>query len=158
MTKVGQGINWACFYIYRLISIVVDRVLDCCFHLLSLFFMTIGRNNDAPAAYAWTSTTKRLLRHLTEAGIYSNKDLTHISMTLDKLEEVVKSAHQTHSKELITLLASRLDTCQKLLSSLSDYLAQLHPDLHKIHEKLISILRSISSASTWTTVGHRRFL
>jgi len=29
---------------------IVDTVLDDCFSLISLFFLTIGRNNEAPAA------------------------------------------------------------------------------------------------------------
>jgi len=29
---------------------IVDTVLDDCFQLISLFFLTIGRNNEAPAA------------------------------------------------------------------------------------------------------------
>lgn len=36
----------------------VDKVLDDCFQLISLFFMTVGRNNEAPAVYATTSTIK----------------------------------------------------------------------------------------------------
>ena len=28
---------------------IVDNVLDDCFQLISLFFLTIGRNNEAPA-------------------------------------------------------------------------------------------------------------
>ena len=67
----------------------VDRVLDSCFQLISLFFMTIGRNNEAPAAYALTSTIKRLLDHLTEVGLYSAKDLDHISATLQNLRQIV---------------------------------------------------------------------
>ena len=30
-------------------GITVDTVLDDCFQLISLFFLTIGRNNEAPA-------------------------------------------------------------------------------------------------------------
>ena len=30
---------------------IVDNVLDDCFQLVSLFFLTIGRNNEAPAVY-----------------------------------------------------------------------------------------------------------
>lgn len=29
----------------------VDTVLDDCFQLISLFFLTIGRNQEAPAVY-----------------------------------------------------------------------------------------------------------
>ena len=30
-------------------SETVDRILEDCFQLISLFFLTIGRNNEAPA-------------------------------------------------------------------------------------------------------------
>jgi hypothetical protein len=36
----------------------VDTVLDDCFQLVSLFFLTIGRNQDAPAVYSAVSTVK----------------------------------------------------------------------------------------------------
>jgi len=128
----------------------VDRVLDGCFQLLSLFFMTIGRNNEAPAAYSLTSTIKRLLDHLTEVNLYSEKDLVHLSSTLENLRVIVKNADASYSPKLITLLANRIEVCQSLLSNLQCKLARLGGDLPKIHEKLISILRSISLANTKT--------
>lgn len=36
----------------------LDTVLDDCLQLISLFFLTIGRNNEAPAAYSVVSTIK----------------------------------------------------------------------------------------------------
>lgn len=36
----------------------LDTVLDDCLSLISLFFLTIGRNNEAPAAYSVASTIK----------------------------------------------------------------------------------------------------
>lgn len=36
----------------------VDTVLDDCFQLISLFFLTIGRNQEAPAVYSAVSTVK----------------------------------------------------------------------------------------------------
>lgn len=128
----------------------VDRVLDGCFQLLSLFFMTIGRNNEAPAAYALSSTIKRLLDHLTEVDLYSAKDLVHLSSTLEKLRVIVKNADGTYSEKLITLLANRIEVCQGLLSNLQSRLDRLGGDLPSTHEKLISILRSISLANTKT--------
>ncbi|EPQ63277.1 substrate of cAMP-dependent protein kinase (PKA) [Blumeria graminis f. sp. tritici 96224] len=126
----------------------VDRMLDCCFQLLSLFFMTIGRNNEAPAAYALTSTIKRLLDHLTEAEIYSAKDLSHISSTLEKLQTVVENSDESHSQNLITLLTNRINLCKNSLSSLKIRLSYLDDELLTVHEKLISILRLLSSANT----------
>ncbi|PMD27176.1 hypothetical protein NA56DRAFT_640914 [Hyaloscypha hepaticicola] len=126
----------------------VDRILDGCFQLLSLFFMTIGRNNEAPAAYALSSTIKRLLDHLTEVDLYSAKDLVHISSTLENLRAIVKNAEDKYSPKLITLLSNRIEVCQGLLSNLQNRLNRLGGDLPKIYEKLISILRSISLANT----------
>jgi hypothetical protein len=128
----------------------VDRVLDGCFQLLSLFFMTIGRNNEAPAAYALTSTIKRLLDHLTEVDLYSAKDLVHVSSTLENLRVIVKNADASYSPKLITLLSNRIEVCQGVLSNLQNRLDRLGGDLPTIHEKLISILRSISLANTRT--------
>ncbi|KAH8821145.1 hypothetical protein F5884DRAFT_766778 [Xylogone sp. PMI_703] len=128
----------------------VDRVLDSCFQLLSLFFMTIGKNNEAPAVYALTSTIKRLLDHLTESDLYSAKDLEHISHTLDKLKNIVKNAalDSTYSETIITLLSNRLALCQASLENLRDKLEKLGQELAPVREKLISILRSISLANT----------
>ncbi|KAE8452988.1 hypothetical protein EG329_012175 [Mollisiaceae sp. DMI_Dod_QoI] len=126
----------------------VDRVLDACFQLLSLFFMTIGRNNEAPAAYALTSTIKRLLDHFTEVDLYSEKDLTHISHTLERLRDIVKNAESSHSPKLISLLKNRIELCQVSLTNLQNRLARLGEGLPAIHEKLISILRSLSLANT----------
>ena len=131
----------------------MDRVLDGCFQLLSLFFMTIGRNNEAPAAYALTSTIKRLLDHLTEVDLYSAKDLTHVSHTIENLREIVKNASPQYSPKLITLLSHRLDNCQISLSNLQNKLGRLGQDLQVIHEKLVSILRSISLSNTKSKVS-----
>ncbi len=131
----------------------MDRALDGCFQLLSLFFMTIGRNNEAPAAYALTSTIKRLLDHLTEVGLYSEKDLAHCSHTLEKLRQIVKDADGSYAEKLITLLSNRIELCQTSLTNLQNQLGRLHGNLPEIHEKLISILRSLSLANTRTKVS-----
>lgn len=115
--------------------------------------MTIGRNNEAPAAYALTSTIKRLLDHLTEAVLFSAKDLEHISHTLEKLRIIVTSSDQAYSSKLVTLLANRLDVCQTSLTNLQRHLERLGPGLPATHEKLISILRCISLANTKSTVS-----
>ncbi|PQE10224.1 hypothetical protein CJF32_00000736 [Rutstroemia sp. NJR-2017a WRK4] len=125
----------------------VDRVLDGCFQLLSLFFMTIGKTNEAPAAYSLTSTIKRLLDHLIEVDLYSAKDLEHVSHTLDRLGGIVKKADESYSTKLITLLSNRIEICKADLAHLEERLKR-HNELAGIHEKIISILRSISLANT----------
>ena len=116
--------------------------------LLSLFFMTIGKNNEAPAAYALTSTIKRLLDHLTESKLYSAKDLSHISHTLESLETIVHNSEGVYSDRLTTLLANRISLCRESCLSLQGNLKRLDPGLAEVHERLISILRCISLANT----------
>jgi hypothetical protein len=115
--------------------------------------MTIGRNNEAPAAYALTSTIKRLLDHLTEAGLYSAKDLAHCAHTLERLSAIVKNAEETDSPKLVTLLSNRLDVCREACTNLQKRLERLDTGLADIHEKIISILRSISLANTKVKVS-----
>ncbi|KAA8571604.1 hypothetical protein MFRU_016g01060 [Monilinia fructicola] len=126
----------------------VDRMLDGCFQLLSLFFMTIGKTNEAPAAYSLTSTIKRLLDHLTEVDLYCEKDLAHISQTLERLGGIVKNAKPSYSPRLLTLLGNKIEICQRSLRNLSTRLERISGEISPIHEKVISILRSISLANT----------
>ncbi|MCJ1255538.1 hypothetical protein MMC24_003354 [Lignoscripta atroalba] len=126
----------------------VDNVLDDCFQLISLFFLTIGRNNEAPAVYSMTSTIRRLLDHLKEASFFSAKDLESIGNTFDSMRETLQRGKETYSPHLLTLLENRLNTCQNILAELQASLANLSPELSPVHEKLISILRSIAAANT----------
>ena len=91
---------------------------------------------------------QRLLDHLKEAAFYSAKDLDSISHTFDEMRETLQRGKETYSPHLLTLLENRLDTCQHLLSELQEPLASLSPALAPVHEKLVSILRSISAANT----------
>jgi len=116
--------------------------------------MTIGRNNEAPAAYALTSTIKRLLDHLIEVDLYSAKDLDHVSGTIQNIRQIVRNAEASYSPKLLNLLSTRLDACQSLLTNLLVRLGRLEGGLPEIHEKSISILRSISLANTRSKVRH----
>ncbi|MCJ1269001.1 hypothetical protein MMC22_008889 [Lobaria immixta] len=126
----------------------VDNVLEDCFQLISLFFLTIGRNNEAPAVYSMTSTIKRLLDHLKEAAFYSAKDLESATHTLDSMQETLRRGEESYSPHLLILLENRLDTCRMILADLKASLADLSPELTPVHERLVSILRSISAANT----------
>ena len=119
--------------------------------------MTIGKNNEAPAAYSLTSTIKLLLQHLLEVNLYSAKDLDHVTHTLERLRGIVKNAEadSSYSPKLVTHLSNRLSVCQGLLDQLLGRLGRLTHDLPAIHEKLISILRSISLANTRAKVGSK---
>lgn len=131
----------------------LDKVMESCFQLLSLFFMTIGRTGEAPAAYALTSTIKRLLDHLTEAKLFSAKDLESMSKTLDMLSSSISEADEAHSPYLIKLLARRTELCQTSLENLQVMLDRLDDALLPVQEKLISIIRSMALANTKAKVS-----
>ncbi|OJI90431.1 hypothetical protein ASPTUDRAFT_114388 [Aspergillus tubingensis CBS 134.48] len=126
----------------------LDYVLDDCFQLISLLFLTVGRNNEAPAVYSLATTVQRLLDHLEEAGFYSSKDLISITKTLANMNDTLERCRQAYSPALITLLESRLEKCQLLLEKLQSGLAKLGPELAATHETLVSILRSTSAVNT----------
>ncbi|KAM3511314.1 hypothetical protein MY11210_005051 [Beauveria gryllotalpidicola] len=132
----------------------VDKVLEACFQLLSLFYLTIGRNDEAPAIYALTSTIKRLLDHLVEANLYSSKDLESLKATLEKLSiNISRSSNDDtpgpqHSPYLLELLSKRVERCTATLAKLQKRLSTLDEASLPTYEKLISILRSISYANT----------
>ncbi|UKZ65821.1 uncharacterized protein TrAtP1_007011 [Trichoderma atroviride] len=131
----------------------LDKVLESCFQLLSLFYLTIGRNNEIPANYALTSTIKRLLDHLTEADLYSAKDLGSIKATLANLSLSISQAKSRDNKAenypyLLELLSKRVEKCQATLENLQKRLGRIGEPLLATHEKLISIIRCISLANT----------
>ncbi|RMJ19187.1 hypothetical protein CDV36_001068 [Fusarium kuroshium] len=132
----------------------LDKVLESCFQLLSLFYLTIGRNNEAPATYALTSTIKRLLDHLVEADVYSAKDLGSIKTTLEGLCNSIRDAandespDKRHPPYMLTLLSNRVKLCNSTLEKLQKRLERVPQSLLETHEKLVSILRSISLANT----------
>lgn len=137
----------------------VDKVLEGCFQLLSLFYLTIGRNDEAPASYALTSTIKRLLDHLTEANLYSAKDLESVKSTLKQLStNITDSGDETapgpqHSPYLLELLAKRVERCNAALAKLQKRLNALDESSLPTYEKMVSILRSISYANTRSKVS-----
>ncbi|KAI8633704.1 hypothetical protein F5Y19DRAFT_489165 [Xylariaceae sp. FL1651] len=130
----------------------VDRVVDSCFQLLSLFFMTIGRNNEVPAAYALTSTIKRLLDHLTEANLFSAKDLDSMSHTLEHLSGIIHNTSTIESAPwLETLIASRIDRCRASLMNLQKKVEDIAEPLRSTSERLVSILRQMAMVNTKST-------
>lgn len=133
----------------------VDTVLDDCFQLISLFFLTVGRNQEAPAVYSAISTVKRLLDHLKEAGFYSAKDLSSIDHKIEEWQTQVDRGREHHSEHLVTLLHARIDVCRATLKELQGSLSRVDPDMMRHHEKLVSILRSLSACNTRSKVSRK---
>lgn len=95
---------------------------------------------------------QRLLDHLEEAGFYSAKDLESISQTLATIRETLDRGKDTHPPHLLTLLGSRLEDCQMVLDRLNKGLEPFSPELVKLHETLVSILRTTSAVNTRSKV------
>jgi hypothetical protein len=132
----------------HLIQNRVDTVLDDCLQLISLFFMAVGRNSEAPGIYAVTSTITRLCEHLKEAAFYSKKDLDSLEHTISKMEETLDRSTEKYSPYLLTRIRYRLEICRTLLAELRDFLSTLSPEMVPTWEKLVSLLRSIAALNT----------
>ena len=131
----------------------VDTVLDDCLQLISLFFMAVGRNNEAPALYAVTGNIMRLCHHVKEAAFYSKKDLTSLEHTLSKMEGTLESGKDKYSPALIKRVHYRLEICQAMLKELRAFLSTLSPEMVPVWEKLVSILRAIAALNTRSKVS-----
>ncbi|KAF2117686.1 hypothetical protein BDV96DRAFT_570686 [Lophiotrema nucula] len=128
----------------------VDTVLDDCFQLISLAYMTIGKNHEAPAVYSFISTTKRLLDHLKEATFYSPKDLESIGQRLSDCRRYIERGQDSYSPHLLTLLDARIAVCEKTLAELELTLSHLTPELIPKYDKLVSVLRTLSGCNVRT--------
>lgn len=126
----------------------VDTVLDDCFQLISLAYLTIGKNHEAPAVYSFLSTTKRLLDHLKEATFYSPKDIESLGARLQDCRRYIERGKEAYSPHLLTLLEARFQVCEQTLAELELNLSHLTPDLTPKYDKLVSILRSLSALNT----------
>lgn len=93
--------------------------------------------------------------HLKEAAFYTSKDLESATHTLDSMQDTLNRGKESYSPHLLTLLENRLNTCRIILGELLDSLAGLSPELAPVHERLVSILRSISAANTRQKVLYR---
>ncbi|KAF1814590.1 hypothetical protein P152DRAFT_456860 [Eremomyces bilateralis CBS 781.70] len=128
----------------------VDTVLDDCFQLISLAFMTIGKNHEAPAVYSAVSNAKRLLDHLKEAAFFYRKDVESISNRIEEFRDIVKRSRQSYDPHLSNLLEARVEACETIVNVLKEWLAPLreNKELCNTYERLVSILRTLSACNT----------
>ncbi|OAL48754.1 hypothetical protein IQ07DRAFT_588843 [Pyrenochaeta sp. DS3sAY3a] len=126
----------------------VDYMLDDCFQLISLAYLTVGKNHEPPAVYSYISTIKRLLDHLKEATFYSLKDLEALDKNLKDCRDYVERGREQYAEHLLTLLDARISVCEEVLSDLKLNLSSLTPELTPKWEKLVSILRVLCGCNT----------
>lgn len=125
-----------------------DSILDDCLQLCSLFFMAIGRNNEAPALYSITSNITRLCDHLKECAFYSTKDLDSLENTVAGMRRTLEKDAEKYSPYLMTRIKYRIELCEKLLGELRDFLSTLAPEMVPTWEKLVSLLRALAAINT----------
>lgn len=126
----------------------VDSILDDCLQLISLFFMAVGRNNEAPALYSMTSNITRLCDHLKECAFYSTRDLESLDNTLQNMRRTVEKDNDKYSPYLLTRITYRIEVCEKMLQELRDFLSTLSEPMVPTWEKLVSILRALAALNT----------
>ena len=76
-----------------------------------------------------------------------------MSHTLNDMHDTLERGKESYSPHMLTLLEHRIDACRTILRELKASLANMSSDLVPVHERLISIFRSISAASTATRVS-----
>ncbi|RPA95548.1 hypothetical protein L873DRAFT_1829751 [Choiromyces venosus 120613-1] len=122
----------------------IERVLaEDCFMLISLFFLTIGRNNEPPAVYVAPRRRLRLLEHLTESAHYSKKDLEPIEQTLNNMHENVEQSRPLYNPLIIAMLHVKIVACQQVLKELKAGLSSVSPEIAHVHQRLVSLRRCI---------------
>lgn len=114
-----------------------------CFLLVSLSFLTVGKNNEPPATFATLAVIKRLIHHLTESGNFSGKDIQPIEQKLAEISFIIENGKESHPPEIIAHLEPLVSDSYAALKPLKEKLSQISPDLQPLHEKLVSIRRSI---------------
>ncbi|KAF1940846.1 hypothetical protein EJ02DRAFT_455647 [Clathrospora elynae] len=132
----------------------VDYMLDDCFQLISLAYLTVGKNHEPPAVYSYISTIKRLLDHLKEATFYSQKDLEALDKNLQDCRRYVERGREEYSPHLLTLLDARIKVCEEVLAELKLNLSELTPELTAKWEMLVSILRSLCGCNCRSKFPH----
>ncbi|VEU22690.1 DEKNAAC103760 [Brettanomyces naardenensis] len=121
----------------------VDSLIDEIFQLLSLFFVSFGLSDTAPATYASLTTVQRLLEHLNESGVYTQQDLEPIKSRLDEISEIIDSAQDeednTTTNEEIKLLKNKLTKAYDEYNLMAKKISDLPPEIQSLMDKLLSV-------------------
>jgi len=71
---------------------------------------------------------------------------------MNKVKAIVERGQGKHNEQVLLLLDARIKNCEGTLAELKLALSQLSSDLTPVHEKLVSILRSLSGLNSRATV------
>ncbi|QPG77226.1 hypothetical protein FOA43_004633 [Brettanomyces nanus] len=120
----------------------IDLLIDEIFQLLSLFFVSFGLSNTAPATHASLTTVQRLLEHLNESGVYTHQELKPIHDRLDEISDIINTEDNDDNlstKEEIRLLKHKLHLAYHEFDILDRKIGSLPPQVRKLMDNLLSL-------------------
>ncbi|KAK6509930.1 hypothetical protein TWF481_004652 [Arthrobotrys musiformis] len=126
----------------------VSQLLEEVLLLLSLSYMTIGKNNELPAVYSTLVVIKTLLYHLKNAGAYSRQDLKALEARLDDIARIIENGKEKHGQVWFCFFKSQLEDCRRSLVPVKQNLDGLSYQLDPLYEKLVSLIRQITAVGS----------
>ncbi|CAO0799900.1 unnamed protein product [Mucor circinelloides] len=120
----------------------LNDVLDDIMALLSLFFMSIGRNRESPAVYVQLVTVERYLDQLSHMGTYTDTILLENQERLEDIENILYS--DSSDSTFVKVLKHKLEKCKSALSVLLANTQDVSESLKPLHEELISLRRKLA--------------
>ncbi|KAJ8659451.1 hypothetical protein O0I10_004816 [Lichtheimia ornata] len=93
----------------------LNDVLDDVMSLLSLFYMSLGRNRQSPAVYVHLVTAERYLGQLAQMGIYTDSILVEIEARLADVENIIYADENGEiASSFLDLLKKKLARCTRI--------------------------------------------
>ncbi|KAI8356118.1 hypothetical protein EDC96DRAFT_515825 [Choanephora cucurbitarum] len=120
----------------------LNDVLDDIMALLSLFFMSLGRNRESPAVYVQLVTVERYLDQLSHMGIYTDTILLENQGRLKDIETILFA--DSSGSCFVELLKHKLKICKETLSLLLSNVQDVSESLKPLHEELVELRRKLS--------------
>ncbi|KAK4520547.1 peptide transporter ptr2 [Mucor velutinosus] len=120
----------------------LNDVLDDIMALLSLFFMSIGRNRESPAVYVQLVTVERYLDQLSHMGTYTDTILLENQERLNDIENILYS--DASDSTFVKVLKHKLEKCKSSLSVLLANTQDVSESLKPLHEELINLRRKLA--------------
>ncbi|KAI7878759.1 hypothetical protein K492DRAFT_164583 [Lichtheimia hyalospora FSU 10163] len=122
----------------------LNDVLDDVMSLLSLFYMSLGRNRQSPAVYVHLVTAERYLGQLAQMGIYTDSILVEIQARLSDVENIIYADENGEiASSFLDLLKKKLARCKHELDILLELTRDVSPELVSIHKELTTLRRDL---------------
>ncbi|KAI8336654.1 hypothetical protein BC941DRAFT_427674 [Chlamydoabsidia padenii] len=125
----------------------INDVLDDVMSLLSLFFMSIGRNREYPAVYAQLVTVERYLEQLNQMGIYTDRVLVEIEERLVDIGSIIYEERDqpvNHPTYFLDLLKKKYNKSKDALDSLLATIREVAPELKPLQDDLVELRRQLA--------------